>query len=260
MTRRRLQIALGLLWLLDAGLQAQPFMFTRGFATQVVAAGGRGQPGFVAEPVHWAATVIGAHPVAWNLAFFGVQLVLGLGLLVPRTARAALAASIAWALGVWYLGEGLSGMASGQASLTTGAPGSALLLAILAAAAWPDREGSEAAPAPWLPVAWAVVWVGGAVFEALPAQGGGALLVAAEYLTGLGALARITRVPALTVGLALALAFWVDGQDFGGLAGGHATDPNSGVPLALMAVALMPAAVTMPWPGRAPQPLPGDGA
>src|SRR5207248_11248168 len=50
-TRRDLQVALGLLWLLDAALQAQPFMFTRGFATQVIAHGGQGQPGVVSAPV-----------------------------------------------------------------------------------------------------------------------------------------------------------------------------------------------------------------
>ncbi|MGH9100811.1 MAG: hypothetical protein ACRDV8_11365, partial [Acidimicrobiales bacterium] len=31
-SRRRLQIALALFWLLDGALQLQPFMFTRGFA------------------------------------------------------------------------------------------------------------------------------------------------------------------------------------------------------------------------------------
>jgi hypothetical protein len=139
-TRRHLQIALGLLWLIDGLLQAQPFMFTRGFATQVIAPAAQGQPGFVAAPVDWASTVIAAHPVAWNAAFAGVQLLVGVGLLVPRTARLALAASIAWALGVWYFGEGLSGLASGNASLITGAPGSALLLAVLAGAAWPSRN------------------------------------------------------------------------------------------------------------------------
>src|SRR4051812_4608300 len=36
-TRRHLQIVLGLLWLLDGVLQAQPFMFTRDFATQTIA-------------------------------------------------------------------------------------------------------------------------------------------------------------------------------------------------------------------------------
>jgi hypothetical protein len=244
-TRRDLQVALGVLWLLDGVLQAQPFMFTRGFATQVIAPMGQGQPGFVSDPVHWAATVIAAHPVAWNVPFAGIQLLLGVGLLVPRSARLALAASIAWALGVWYLGEGLSGLASGHASLITGAPGSALLYAVLAAAAWPRRDSSREGPAPWLPFAWAVLWAGAAVFQAMPGQAPDlgplpvVLLVAAEYLIGVGALARRTKVPAVTLGLVLALVFWVFGQDLGGLGSGQATDPNSGPALALIAIALL---------------------
>src|SRR4051812_7494192 len=142
-TRRGLQVALGLFWLLDGVLQAQPFMFTRAFATQVIAPVGQGQPGFVSGPVHWVSTVIAAHPVAWNVPFAAIQILLGVGLLVPRTARLTLAASIAWALPVWYLGEGLSGMASGQASLITGAPGAALIYVILAAAAWPRTDGAR---------------------------------------------------------------------------------------------------------------------
>ena len=45
--RRHLQIALGVLWLLDGALQAQAFMFTRGFAVHVIAPAGQGQPGVV---------------------------------------------------------------------------------------------------------------------------------------------------------------------------------------------------------------------
>jgi hypothetical protein len=244
-TRRNLQVALGLLWLLDGVLQAQPFMFTRDFATQVIAPVGEGQPGFVSGPVHWASTLIAAHPVAWNVPFAGIQLLLGVGLLVRRTARLTLAASIVWALAVWYLGEGLSGLASGDASLITGAPGSALFYALLAAAAWPRRDSSREAPASWLRFAWAVLWLGAAVFQALPGQAPVhgwllvTLLVAAEALIGVGALAQRTRVPAVTLGLALALVFWVFGQDLGQLTSGQATDPNSGPLLALMAIALL---------------------
>jgi hypothetical protein len=275
-TRRHLQVALGVLWLLDAALQAQSFMFTSGFATQVIAPVGQGQPGFVSGPVHWASTVIAAHPVAWNIPFAGIQLLLGVGLLVRRTARPALAASIAWALGVWYLGEGLSGLASGHASLITGAPGSAVLYAVLAGAAWPRRDASRERPAPWLPFAWAVLWVGAAVFQALSGQNTGTavasaltggtsgapawlasldnsagtwaahhglllviLLVAAEALIGVGALARRTRVPAVALGLALTLALWVLGQDLGALYTGQATDPNAGPALALVAIVLL---------------------
>jgi hypothetical protein len=276
LSRRDLQVALGLLWLLDGVLQAQPFMFTSDFATQVIAPVGQGQPGFVSGPVHWVSTVIAAHPVVWNVPFAAVQLLLGVGLLVPRTARLALATSILWALGVWYLGEGLSGLASGHASLITGAPGSALVYGVLAAAAWPRRDGSREAPAPWLPFAWAVLWLAAADFQALPGQstgeavasaltaGAGAapgwlaslensaaawaaqhgllvvvLLVAAEYLIGVGALVRRTRTLAVTCGLALILVIWVLGQDLGQLYTGQATDPNSGPALALMAIALL---------------------
>jgi hypothetical protein len=275
-TRRDLQVALGLLWLLDGVLQAQAFMFTRGFATQVIAPVGQGQPGFVSGPVHWASTVVAAHPVAWNVPFAGIQLLLGVGLLVPRTARLTLAASIVWALGVWYLGEGLSGLASGHASLISGAPGSALIYVLLAAAAWPQRERSRESPAPWLPFAWAAVWLGAAIFQALPGQNTGeavasaltagtgaaprwlasldnsagawvaqhgllvvALLVVAEVLIGAGVLVRRTRMPAVACGLALTLAIWVLGQDLGQLYTGQATDPNSGPVLALMAIALL---------------------
>jgi hypothetical protein len=275
-TRRHLQVALGLFWLLDGALQAQPFMFTRAFATQVIAPVGEGQPGFVSAPVHLAATVIAANPVIWNVPFAAIQLLLGIGLLVPRTARLTLAASIAWALGVWYLGEGLSGLASGHASLITGLPGSALLYALLAAAAWPREDSSREAPARWLPFAWAGVWTMAAVFQALPGQNTGSavaesltagtegapgwlasldssvgswaaqhglllvtVLVAAEALIGIGALARRFKAPAVALGLTLTLAVWVMGQDFGALYTGQATDPNSGPLLALMAISLL---------------------
>jgi hypothetical protein len=238
-TRRRLQLALGLLWLLDGALQAQPFMFTSGFATQVIAPAGEGQPELVAAPVHWVSTVIGANPVPWNAAFATIQLLIGAGLLVRPTARAALAASIAWGLGVWYFGEGLSGLLGGDASLSAGAPGSALLLVVLAAAAWPERDASRERPSAWLPFAWAVVWIAGAVFEA--AQGGSSALVVAEYLVGIGALAPRTRVPAAALGLTLSLAFWTLTQSFGSLTSGQATDPNSGPVLALMALAVVAA-------------------
>jgi hypothetical protein len=234
-----------LLWLVDAALQAQPFMFTRGFATQVIASNGQGQPGFVAGPGHWASNVIAAHPLAWNIPSVAIQLLIGIGLLMRRSVRPALAVSIAWALGVWYFGEGLSGLASGNASLLTGAPGSALLYAVLAAAAWPRSSPSGESTARWLRFAWAALWVGGAVLEALPSQSSGhgplavTFLAEAQALIGIGVLARPTRTAAVTAGLALALAFWVLGQHAGGIDTGRATDPNTGPVIALMAVALL---------------------
>lgn len=251
-------------------------MFTSGFATQVIAPLGQGQPEFVAAPVHSVSTVIAAHPTAWNVPFAAIQLLLGAGLLVRSTARVALAASIAWALGVWYFGEGLGGLASGHASLISGAPGAGLLYAVLAVAAWPRADAAREAPAPWLPFAWAAVWVGGAVLQVLPRQDSGrsvaslvtagtdggpvrlahltasagswaahhglltvVVLASLEVLIGVAALARATRVPAVVLGLALTLDFWVLGQHLGTLYSGRATDPNTAAPLALMAIALI---------------------
>ena len=84
--RRALQLALGVLWLLDGMLQFQPFMFGRGFA-QMLANGASGNPAAVARPVTWSATLIGHHQVGLNAAFATVQLLLGLGIAWRPTVR-----------------------------------------------------------------------------------------------------------------------------------------------------------------------------
>ena len=181
-TRRRIQVALGLVWILDGLLQFQPAMFTTKFATQVIAPAGAGQPGFVAGPLREAVRIILHQPAALDAGFGLIQLTIGAGILFPRTARWALAASVAWALSVWYLGEGLGGLFGGGASLLTGAPGAALLYAVLALAVSPrpgqggqadlggpgDRDARAQRPAHWAAVAWAVAWIGGAVLQLLP--------------------------------------------------------------------------------------------
>ncbi|MDQ1485023.1 MAG: hypothetical protein QOJ62_716, partial [Actinomycetota bacterium] len=100
-TRRHLQIVLGLLWLLDGALQLQPFMLGTGFARQIIDPTAVGQPHLVAAPVHWGANLIATHPVGYDVPFAAAQLLIGLGLLFPRTVRLALAVSVPWSLGVW---------------------------------------------------------------------------------------------------------------------------------------------------------------
>jgi hypothetical protein len=183
-TRRRLQLALGALWLLDAILQYQPVMFTRAFS-QMLAAAAEGNPAFVSRPILWAAHLVGQHPVPLNAAFATIQLLLGLGMAWRPTVRLALGASIVWALGVWWLGEGLGGVLTGTASPVNGAPGPVLLYALLAVLLWPrDRVrtagGSAGPPVPFVaaravgtPVAralWLVLWASLAYFALLPAN------------------------------------------------------------------------------------------
>jgi hypothetical protein len=198
--RRGLQIALGIVWLLDAALQFQPFMFGRGLATQIIEPTAAGNPGLVARPLLWSAHLMAAHPVACNAAFAVVQLAIAVGLLLPRTVRPALAVSVAWALGVWWLGEGLGGTLTGGSPLA-GAPGAVLLYALIALLVWqrsplgsgapegaafPRRSGApssllapqesgaaplrlaRAAAAPQM--AWSVLWGGFAVYLLLPAN------------------------------------------------------------------------------------------
>ena len=273
-TRRGLQQALGLLWLLDGVLQLQPFMLGKGFARQILAPAADGQPHLVAGPAHWSANLIAAHPVVWDVPFAATQLLLGIGLLVSRTARPALAASVAWAAGVWFFGEALSGLATGNASLLSGAPGAVLLYAVLALAAWPQHGRSDLPPRRWLPLAWAGLWVGAAIIQVLPENSRGLdianairangaprsfaglensltgsisqhgmltliVVLALETLVGLAAFDRRTLPLAIGAGLVFSLLIWMFSQNFGALYTGEATDPNTAPLIALMAIALI---------------------
>jgi hypothetical protein len=142
--RRRLQLALAGLWLLDAALQFQPFMFTNGFAGNL-AVTAAGNPPVVAGLITWAARVAGQHAAAANAVFATVQLLIALGIAWRPTVKMALGASVAWAVAVWWLGEGLGGVLTGTASPVTGAPGAAILYGLLAVLRQP---GCRPRPAP----------------------------------------------------------------------------------------------------------------
>jgi uncharacterized membrane protein len=124
----------------------------------------------------WNARLILAHPVLFDAFFASVQIALGLTFFAKRTVRLAIVASAVWAVGVWYLGEGLGGLAGDHMTALSGAPGAALLYGILGIAAWPDRgrPGQRATPLDkqklplWLLWVWGVLWVGYAVLNLLP--------------------------------------------------------------------------------------------
>ena len=226
--------------------------------------------------------------------------------------RAALAGSIAWALAVWWFGEGLGGVLSGSASPLTGAPGAVILYALLAVLAWPlartvpartvpassvrassvparteragRREaGSVAAGSPlglaWARGAWLVVWGSFAYFTlqtanrapgaardtfaglaagepgwiaamdrglASAAAGHGLVigigLAVVFVAAGLGVFWPATTRPALVLSVIVALAIWVLGENFGEIATGQGTDPNTGPLLVALAAAFWPLA------------------
>ncbi len=175
--RRMLQLALAAVWLLDGILQFQPFMFTKAFASQIIAPTAQGNPRVVAHSITWAAGIIGHHPMSTNAAFALIQLLLGLGIAWRPATRAALAASVGWSLAVWWFGEGLGEVLTGSASPLSGAPGGVILYALLAVLLWPtDRDGPfEAARAVGTTTArvlWLLLWGGLAYFTLQPAVTG----------------------------------------------------------------------------------------
>lgn len=177
--RRVLQLTLGLIWLLDAALQFQPYMFTEAFPRQVLAPVGNGNPVWIAGPVQWATRLTAAHVVTADAVFATVQLLIALGLFTPATVRVALAGSVIWALGIWWLGEGLGGMLAAPQSPIMGAPGAAVIYALLSILIWPRKDttkppdrtsGSIAGGRPGIAsrLAWLVLW-GSFAFESVQA-------------------------------------------------------------------------------------------
>ena len=174
-TRRLLQLTLAGIWLLDGVLQYQAFMFSKGFS-DMISGTASGNPRAVASPITWNASLVQHHLVLLNTIFATIQLLLGIGIAWRPTVRVALAASIAWAVGVWWFGEGLGMVLTSAASPVNGTPGAVIIYALLAVLLWPaDRPGRlapfTAARAVGAPVAralWLVLWLSLAYFALLP--------------------------------------------------------------------------------------------
>ena len=146
-TQRTLQIILGLFWLVDAGLQFQPFMFRSSFTTTYLLNNAQNQPDVIRWIITNVGNFVGPHVAVWNTFFALIQVAIGAGLLFRRTVRPALAVSFFWAFGVWFFGEGLGLIFTGSASALTGAPGSVFLYGLIGMMAWPrSRPRHETAP------------------------------------------------------------------------------------------------------------------
>jgi hypothetical protein len=277
-TRRHLQLSLALLWLIDGALQLQPFMFGRGFTNKILDPAIQGQPGIIAAPLRDIAHVVSAHPALANATFAIIQIALGIALLTRRFSRRALAASIVWALGVWIVGEGLGGVATGS-TLLGGAPGAALLYAVIAIVAWPTRDSNADDRPSWIALpAWCALWLTGAVLQLVAGNNssmsftmmlGSAQSGAPTWIGGIDRhLAQLrlpnwtpavaislfvlvaiwslvpgwTRQLSIGIGTLLALVGWVLFQGMGDLSSGQATDVNTGPLVVLLAVAVLSAA------------------
>ena len=129
-----------MVWLLDAALQYQPFMFAKMFPAVMLAPSGAGEPAFVSGPVLTAERLISGHIVPVNAMFATVQLALAAGLLVPATVRAALVLAAIAAMALWVTGEDFGGIFSGSGT----DPNTGPLLVLIALAFWPYPRSATA--------------------------------------------------------------------------------------------------------------------
>lgn len=275
---RTVQTVLGLIWLLDGGLQFQSFMYSRGFIAMLEGTGA-GQSGWLVSTVNWAANIAGSNLTLFNTLFALTQVAIGVGLVLgpslrPSLVRYALAGSAAWALIVWWFGESFGQIFSSAASPLTGAPGAALLYAVIALIAWPTEKPGGLLGARGAKVFWAGLWLvmawewllpgnsaPGATAAAINAAPSGmswlsqiqdwaasaastggvpiALVLAAVSVViavGVACGWQVRRLLLLSV--VLNVAYWLLGQGIGGIFIGGATDPNAGPLFVLLAYAV----------------------
>lgn len=186
---------------------------------------------------------------------------------VERLQRAGLIVSVPLGLLTWFVGEWAGGLLARGASFFTGAPGAALLyvlvaLLLLRSSSWWARPGTLVT----IRRLSGILWLAGAVFQVVPWEGfwapgtlvgavrenavmsperaltvpiysfmawakthyvpANAVLAAGMTLLGIGLLLGAGRW-FYAYALAVLIAFWWIGENFGALLGQAATDPNS---------------------------------
>ncbi|MHB1853836.1 MAG: hypothetical protein ACYCS2_02110 [Acidimicrobiales bacterium] len=181
-----LRSALGVLWILDGVLSFQPQMFHQ-LVAMFVQPNVRGQPGAIAYAISHVAHFLGRDVGLWTVVLGLVQIGIGVGILWRRSLRTALVVSFVFGLGVWWIGEGFSGILDGHASPLLGAPGAVVLYGLIGILVWPRATvadpggqvptGLSSAPGAAgrygvrpLVAGWVVFWALSAVFWALPAN------------------------------------------------------------------------------------------
>jgi hypothetical protein len=272
---RRTQTVLGLIWLLDGGLQFQGFMYSHGFP-QLIASGAVGQPGWLHDSIIWSARFANGDLAVWNTLFALTQVLLGVGLLYRPLVKHALLASFAWVLIVWWFGEAFGMLFMNMAQPLTGAPGGVLMYGLVGLVAWPSarlggllgiRGAKTMWAALWLVMAWlwllapnssanathdaltstdsGIGWLGSLQNHLASAARGDGLVIAlvlAALSAAIGIAVAGDWHPRgfLTLAIALNLVYWIVPQGLGGIFAGGATDPNAAPLFVLLAYAMYP--------------------
>ena len=268
LSRRWLQTILGVIWLVDGILQLKPQMFSSQFISQVLLPSAQGQPLGIGHTITWAANLVAPHIAIYNFLFAGIQLFLGIMLIVNVWVKGTIVISLIWTAIVWWLSEGFGMMFTGQATFLTGAPGAVLLYGLIGIIVWPGNEEKEAhgvLSQKWSNVSrysLAVLWIIGGLLQFQPAfltQGGlnGAfsvdsfnhlaasspvivnlLFAILMFAAGILLLFKNGKVfyTGFWLSVIIALFIWWAGEGFGQMLSPLGTDPNSGPLLILLAL------------------------
>lgn len=272
---RRIQTVLGLIWLLDGGLQFQGYMYSHAFPA-LLASNAAGQPSWVHNSVIWGAKLLNGNLTVWNTLSALTQVGVGFGLLYRPTVKLALVGSFGWSLIVWWFGEAFGMMFMQMAQPLTGAPGAVLIYVLIGLVVWPNGKPGGLLGIRGTKIMWASLWLVEAYLwlltpsaspngtsSALNATSAGIgplnslqnslasdtkgdgvvialVLAAVSAVIGIGVAAGWKTRGLLAVAIVLNLIYWVIPQGFGGILDGGATDPNSGLLFIVLAAALMP--------------------
>lgn len=240
MTRRlAIQRVLGVIWMFDGLLQFRPLMLSRGFIAHDVLPLAQGEPGWMHAFIQWDAHLLLWHPVWSDVSVGVIQLIIGLLLLTRRFSGVGLVASFAWALAVWAAGEGFGQILTGMSWLGNGAPGAALLYALLSWGLHPSWNRERRVR--YFRIVSACLWIFEGIVSLGPASHGLVHAFGLSICLGIAGLTLFMRGFnwGAVVGVAVASISWVAGQHWGQIWEPYATDPNTGLLLALLSACVL---------------------
>ena len=138
--QRTLQIALGLIWILDGLLKFQPDLFRPSFVSDVIRPMAVGQPTLLASAINHMANFLSHEATMWVAVFGLIEIGIGVAMLFRRAVKPALVISFIWGIGIALFGEGLGMVLTGDTSPLTGTPGAVCFYVLLGVMVWPKSR------------------------------------------------------------------------------------------------------------------------
>jgi hypothetical protein len=184
LSRRSLQIVLGVIWIFDGLLKFQPAIFKPSFV-DMIRSMAIGQPTVVASTINHMANFLSHEATMWVAVFGLIEIAIGVAMLFRGTVKRALVASFLWGGVVYLFGEGFGMVLTGHTSPLAGAPGAVCFYILLGVIVWPReesdpnraREGADSSVAgrgllggTGALLVWAAIWIFEAIIWMFPAN------------------------------------------------------------------------------------------